>query len=235
MPQMRNPRAGVRISLAFFLATFFITGLAYGQSIEAVRFTIPYAFFAGARQFPSGTYTFSLLDGPFARLRVQSSTMGPVNVNVLTRINGPSELLRDSYLIFDKAPGRLILSEVWIPGTDGILLHPVPKDDGRLALSGSDINPNRTYSGQETYSLTCAKCHGKDGNGDEAADKFFKVRIPRLTSEAVQSESDTALKKQIMQGDILMPPVEVDEAGFRHRLPPRDVDAVVAYLRTLKK
>jgi hypothetical protein len=32
-----------------------------------------------------------------------------------------------------------------------------------------------------------------------------------------------------------MPPVEIDESGFRHRLPPQDVDAVIAYVRTLKQ
>jgi Cytochrome C oxidase, cbb3-type, subunit III len=234
MPQMRSQIAGVRRFMTLILATFFVTGLGFGQSLEAVRFNVPYRFSAGSKQFPAGTYTFSLLAGPFSMLKVQSESIGPVNVNVLTRISGPSELFTNSYLIFDKAPGHLILSEVWIPGTDGILVRPIPKNDGRLALSGSDINPNKTYTGKETYSLTCAKCHGKDGNGEVAADKFFKVKIPRLTSTTVQSMSDAELKKQIMQGDILMPPVEVDEAGFRHRLPPRDVDAVVAYLRTLK-
>jgi len=235
MPQMRSPWAGVRTSLAFILATFFMVSLGYGQSIEAVRFNVPYAFIAGSRHFPSGTYTFTLLDGPFARLKVQSSSSGPASVNVLTRINGPSELFRDSYLIFDKTPGRLILSEVWIPGTDGILLHSVPKSHERLALTGTDIDPRRTYSGKEAYDITCAKCHGRDGNGNPEADHFFRISIPKLSSAAVQKMSDDDLKKQIVQGDTLMPPVEVDESGFRHRLPPQDVEAVIAYLRTLKQ
>jgi hypothetical protein len=43
------------------------------------------------------------------------------------------------------------------------------------------------------------------------------------------------LREQISQGSRLMPPVEIDESGFRHRLPPQDVDAVIAYVRTLKQ
>jgi len=55
-----------------------------------------------------------------------------------------------------------------------------------------------------------------------------------LTSPEVQGKSDAELKEIISKGTQTMPPVEVEESGFRHRLPPQDVDAVVAYLRTLK-
>jgi hypothetical protein len=51
----------------------------------------------------------------------------------------------------------------------------------------------------------------------------------------VQSKSDAELKEIINKGGSAMPPVEIDESGFRHRLPPQDVDAVIAFVRTLKQ
>jgi hypothetical protein len=51
----------------------------------------------------------------------------------------------------------------------------------------------------------------------------------------VQGKSDAELKELITKGSGAMPPVEIDESGFRHRLPAQDVDAVIAYVRTLKK
>lgn len=83
--------------------------------------------------------------------------------------------------------------------------------------------------------MTCANCHGQDGKGNEGARKFFSSAIPALDSPEVQAKSDAELKALINQGDQKMPPVEIDEAGYRHRLPPQDVEAVIAYLRTLRK
>jgi mono/diheme cytochrome c family protein len=96
-----------------------------------------------------------------------------------------------------------------------------------------DQNPN--VSGRVAYDRTCSRCHGPAGRGDERADKFFNVTIPRLSSAEVQSKSDAELREIITKGSRVMPPVEVDESGFRHRLPPVDVDAVIAYVRTLKQ
>jgi mono/diheme cytochrome c family protein len=98
----------------------------------------------------------------------------------------------------------------------------------------SDLNQTRAVSGKTAYSLTCGKCHGQDGKGDASADKFFNMTIPRITSVAVQGKSDAELRDLVTKGSSTMPPVEIDESGFRHRLPSQDVDAVIAYVRTLK-
>lgn len=99
----------------------------------------------------------------------------------------------------------------------------------------SRLNQTGTTSGKAAYNLTCGRCHGTDGQGDERADKFFQTTIPRLSSADVQGKSDAEFRELITQGSRVMPPVEIDEAGFRHRLPPQDVDAVIAYVRTLKR
>jgi mono/diheme cytochrome c family protein len=218
--------------IVFILFIFVTSGLAFGQA-PAMRFEVPYKFAVGSKALPAGTYTFSVDQMGF--LSLKSATGGPFRALVITRLSGPAELFRDGSLIFDKTNGDRILSEVWIPGTDGLLLHKIPKDHSRDVLLGSELSQTRASSGKTAYNLTCAKCHGADGKGNKEADKFFDIMIPRLSSAEVQGKSDAELRELIAKGSDKMPPVEVDEAGFRHRLPQQDVDAVIAYVRTLKR
>ena len=121
-------------------------------------------------------------------------------------------------------------------GADGILLHSTPKSHSHeVILLSEGLDQNRSVSGKAAYNQTCIRCHGPDGKGDKNADKFFNTTIPRLSSAEVQSKSDAELREIITKGSSAMPPVEVDESGFRHRLPPQDVDAVIAFVRTLKQ
>ena len=233
MPQMRTRGVVARRLMAFILVTFFAVGVAFGQVVkQGVWFEIPYEFTVGSKVLPAGTYTFR---ADKSWLRVQPATSGAFSVHIITRLSGPAELLRDGSLVFDKTDGGRILSEVWMPGADGLLVHPSPKDHQPDVLLVSYLNQTRTVSGKAAYNLTCGRCNGQDGRGDERADKFFNIKIPRLTSPEVQGKSDAELREQISQGSRLMPPVEIDESGFRHRLPPQDVDAVIAYVRTLKR
>jgi len=218
--------------MAFTIVTFFAVGPAFGQTGPVMRAEIPYEFTVASKVLPAGTYTFSVDN---LGLRVDSATGGGVHAHIITRLSGPTESFRDGSLIFDKTGGARILSEVWIPGTDGLLLQNVPKDHSRDIVIASFLNRTRKLSGRAAYNLTCARCHGPDGKGDERADKFFNITIPRLSSAEVQGKSDAELREIITKGSSVMPPVEIDESGFRHRLPPQDVDAVIAYVRTLKR
>jgi cytochrome c553 len=217
--------------MTYLFVTVFVVGAAYGQR-QAMRVDIPYSFTVNSKVLPAGTYTFSVNEN---RLEVQSAASGPVFGIIITQISGPDQLFQDGSLVFDQINGNHILSEVWMPGTDGQLLHIIPKGHGRGVLLASYLSQTRTVSGKEAYTLTCGRCHGSDGKGNVEADKYFKTRIPRLDSAEVQSKSDAELREQINQGSKIMPPVEIDEAGFRHRLPQQDVDAVIAYVRTLKE
>jgi mono/diheme cytochrome c family protein len=233
MQQMKTWGVMARRLMAFILVTFFTVGLAFGQTGQAMRFEIPYEFTVGSKVLPAGTYTFSV---DHSSLRVQSSTSKVTSMTpIMVRLSGPAEFLRDGSLVFDKTDGGPILSEVWMPETDGMLLHRTPKNHRRDFLLASDLNQTRTVSGKAAFKLTCGRCHGQDGNGDARADKFFNIRIPRLSSPEVQGKSDVELREQITQGRGAMPPVEIDESGFRHRLPPQDVEAVIAYVRSLKR
>jgi len=230
MQQMKTRGAMARRLMAFILVTFFAAVPAFGQS-ERVK--IPYEFTFASKVLPAGMYTFSVTG---TTLQVQSATGEALRSIIITRLGGPSEFLRDGSLVFDKTAGGRILSEVWMPGTDGILVHSNPKGYSReILIFTSGLNQNPNISGRVAYDRTCGKCHGPDGKGDERADKFFNITIPRLSSAEVQGKTDAELREIITKGTSTMPPVEIEESGFRHRLPPQAVDAVIAYLRTLKR
>jgi mono/diheme cytochrome c family protein len=232
MQQMKTRGVMARSLMAFLLVVFFAASAALAQTVQAMRFEIPHEFTVGSKVMPAGKYTFSVDNFGLA---VKSATSGTVHTNIITRLSGPAEFLRDGSLIFDKTEGGRVLSEIWLPGGDGLLLHRTPANHHREVLMVSALNQTGTVSGKSAYNLTCGRCHGTDGQGDERADKFFKTTIPRLSSADVQSKSDAEFKELITQGSSMMPPVEIDESGFRHRLPPQDVDAVIAYVRTLKR
>jgi cytochrome c5 len=218
--------------MVFNLLTFFAVGPLLGQTKQSVQAEIPYPFTVASNALPAGTYTFTVTE---VGLEVRPAAGGMFRALIVTRLGGPTELFRDGTLVFDKMGDRRILSEVWIPGTDGVLVHSTPKGHAHDILLLSGANPGPGLSGSATYDRTCRRCHGPHGNGDESADKFFKIAIPRLDSAAVQSKSDAELKEIIAKGTSAMPPVEVEESGFRHRLPPQSVDAVIAYVRTFKQ
>jgi cytochrome c5 len=232
MQQMKTWGAMASRLMAFVLVTFFAVGPAFGQTGLGMRVEIPYEFTFASKVLPAGTYTFSVTN---FGLRLQSATGEKSTAIIVTRLGGPPEFLRDGCLVFDKTGGGHILSEIWLPGEDGILVHSNPKKQDREILLVSGTYPTRKLSGKAAYNLTCARCHGPDGKGNERADKFFNLTIPRLTSAEAQGKSDAELREIITKGTSAMPPVEIDESGFRHRLPPQDVDAVIAYLRTLKQ
>ena len=230
MKKMKTQGAMAGRLMAFVLATFFlVVGPAFGQLVKA---EIPHEFTFGSKVLPAGTYTFSVTN---FGLRAQSATGAVSSAPILTRISGPTGFLREGSLVFDKTGGGHILCEVWMPGTDGILLHNTPKNPSYDILLVYNLDQNRNVSGKVAYDRTCGRCHGPAGKGDENADKFFKMTIPRLRSPEVQGKSDAELREIITKGGSAMPPVEIDEFGFRHRLPPKDVDAVIAYVRTLKQ
>jgi cytochrome c553 len=216
--------------LACILASVFTLCSAVGQS-NARRFAIPYEFSIGTKVLAAGTYTFSVNQ---SFLVVQSHDGERYSAVINARIGEPSSLLRDGSLVFEKTGDERILAEVWMPGADGLRIHKIVEDHNRDVLMVSDLDEHKVVSGKFAYNATCGKCHGADGNGEARADKFFKITIPRLTSDKVQSKTDAEIKELINNGNSVMPPVEVEEAGFQHRLPQQDVDAVIAYVRTLK-
>jgi mono/diheme cytochrome c family protein len=234
MKQMKAMSVLAVYSMALGLAVLITASPALGQRAvrASLRIQVPYPFVFGGTQLEAGVYTFS--ETQFG-ITAQAAAHPPMMQIPISRMDASAEFLRDGTLVFDNSGAGRVLAEIWIPGTEGFLLHPIPAKDQRTVLVANYLTQTGTVTGKEAFDKTCAHCHGEDGNGDARADKFFKIVIPRLTSSLVQSKTDAQLRAQIDYGNSMMPPVEVDEDGFRHRLPPQDVDAVIAYVRSLKK
>jgi mono/diheme cytochrome c family protein len=93
----------------------------------------------------------------------------------------------------------------------------------------------RDSQGKEVFEKVCSECHGPRGSGSQAANNYFKMQIPRLDSEYVQSKSDSELKEVITKGRRLMKPPLTGTPYMRHSVKPELLNDVVVYIRTLKK
>lgn len=80
--------------------------------------------------------------------------------------------------------------------------------------------------GAAIYKAKCAMCHGPDGAGQTTMGKNMKLR--NLGSADVQAQTDAQLNKWIADGKGKMP-------AYKGKLTPADIDALVSFIRTLKK
>jgi mono/diheme cytochrome c family protein len=87
-----------------------------------------------------------------------------------------------------------------------------------------------TDPGAKTYGAKCASCHGKDGAGNAAMVKVFKVEPAALdmTKKSTLDKSNADLAKVIKDGLNKMP-------AYKEKLTDADIASVVAYMRTLAK
>ena len=82
-------------------------------------------------------------------------------------------------------------------------------------------------AGKAVYDTSCKSCHGPDGTPNPAVAKMMKVEMKNLGSAEVQGLSDSDLSKVVTEGKGKMKPIKT-VAG-------KDVDNIVAYVRSLKK
>jgi|SRR3954453_16799841 len=80
--------------------------------------------------------------------------------------------------------------------------------------------------GAALFKAKCAMCHGADAKGETAMGKNLKLRD--LGSADVQKQTDAELKKVIEDGKGKMPP-------SKSKLAAGDADALIAFIRSLKK
>jgi mono/diheme cytochrome c family protein len=99
-----------------------------------------------------------------------------------------------------------------------------------LALSLLIVAPSAIAGGgpdgAAIYKSKCAMCHGPDGAGQTTMGKNLKLR--NLGSAVVQAQTDAQLNKWIADGKGKMP-------AYKAKLTPADIDALVGFIRTLKK
>ena len=80
---------------------------------------------------------------------------------------------------------------------------------------------------QAAYLKGCKACHGAQGEGNPAIAKMLNVTLPNLASKEIQAKSVADIKKVALEGKGKMKPVKT--------LSPAEVDAAVAFVRTLGK
>jgi cytochrome c6 len=82
----------------------------------------------------------------------------------------------------------------------------------------------------KTYAAKCASCHAKDGKGNPAMAKAFKVEASALdmTKKETLDKSDADLQKIISDGLNKMP-------AYKGKLTDEDIKGVAAYIRSLAK
>ena len=80
----------------------------------------------------------------------------------------------------------------------------------------------------KTYGAKCASCHAKDGKGNAAMAKAFKVDMAALdmTKKATLDKSDADLDKVIADGLNKMP-------AYKGKLTDAEITGVTAYIRSL--
>jgi cytochrome c553 len=223
----------VRNLTTISLLTLLAVASAHGQGVTVLRANVPFAFEANGTPLPAGTYQFQYRVSDRS-LVIGGAKTGNVRLPIITQLSGFS-VLRDAGLVFNSFEGRHVLSEIWIPGEDGLLVSVTPKQhthDMVIAVV-SGASPN--LSGKAVFERTCARCHGPKGEGNPAADKFFKTPVPKLDSAYVQSKTDEELRDIISHGKRMMDPVRMGQATVQHLLDPGSVDAVISYVRTLKQ
>lgn len=85
-------------------------------------------------------------------------------------------------------------------------------------------------AGAKTYGAKCSTCHAKNGKGNPAMAKVFKVEPTALdmTKKATLDKSDADLAKIVKEGLNKMP-------SYKGKLTDADIASVVAYIRFLAK
>jgi len=93
---------------------------------------------------------------------------------------------------------------------------------GNALAGGGDAT-----AGKAVFDTKCKMCHGPDGKGNAALAKAMNVTLPDMTSQATQSKSDDAFKKQIAEGGGKMKPFK--------GLTDQQITDVIAFIRSLAK
>ncbi len=119
---MKNRQVRTRLVVLVGFVGLLAAVSAYGQT-ETVKGTIPFQFTAEGKVYPAGEYTFTLnnMQDSFTIRGPQHVTGGAM---VLTRLAaGIHTTPQDAHIVFDKLADTYVLSEIWIPGMDGFVLH----------------------------------------------------------------------------------------------------------------
>jgi cytochrome c5 len=225
--------AGSLTCICLSIGLTFLSASPQRPTSTAIKATVPFTFEVAGKPLPAGVYELEVRQRE-RYVQVSTDKGAVAMTRILTELGG-GPLVGEAGLVFDDFEGRHVLSEVWVPGLEGVLVHSTPKQHTHERVIAVFAPPGQNLSGKAIFERSCARCHGQNGKGNPAADKFFQVTLPRLDSAYVQSKSDDELREIISQGRRNMDPVRVGQAAMQHLLSPESVDAVISYVRTLKQ
>jgi len=99
---------------------------------------------------------------------------------------------------------------------------------GNAALAASAPDPKTV----RTWKAKCASCHGAEGKGD--TEQGAKMKLPDMTKPDWQkNNSDEKMRQAILNGVKKEGTEGMD--GYKDVLSPEQVDALIAYVRSLAK
>lgn len=81
--------------------------------------------------------------------------------------------------------------------------------------------------GKAAYMNRCQMCHGDDGQGNDAMARILKVEFKAMDSDYVQGKCDKEIREIITRGTGKMAAVR--------GLPEKEIEDIIAYLRSLAK
>jgi cytochrome c6 len=85
-----------------------------------------------------------------------------------------------------------------------------------------------------TWKAKCASCHGEDGKA--ATEQGKKMGVRDMTSGDFAKETDTKMKDAITNGIKQTKNGKTQEMEpYKDKLKPEDIDALVVYVKSLKK
>ena len=124
------------VSLAALLAVLLVGGIvAYAQSTTA---EIGFPFVAGGKDMAAGKYAIEVTAAQQVSLTSPDRTR--ILMPIITLL-GRHDKDTDPEFVFDKVGGKLVLSEIWMPGKDGLLLLATKGPHEHAVLGGS--NPRK--------------------------------------------------------------------------------------------
>ncbi|MGQ9800899.1 MAG: hypothetical protein ACUVRL_04455 [Candidatus Saccharicenans sp.] len=117
-----------------------------GQGQPAALFKIPFEFKATGKKIPAGEYWFGFNQAGKLLLR-QTATGKELELQVLEKLSPPEQPPAEPRLVFDEvgdfAPSYTeyftvyVLSEIWLSGQDGFLIHLTKSQHKEKIVSGT--------------------------------------------------------------------------------------------------
>lgn len=227
------PRPGIVQIGTLGICALLAFSTAQGQTKAILRANVPFDFSVDKKVLAAGSYEFRVAPNGHSIL-VSGGREAGLYAPVITRL-GDTSAFREASLVFDTNENSRTLAEVWIPGEDGMLVHSTPSAHRHEVVYAVVSGLSPKLSGKQVFDQTCARCHGAGGKGNQMANNFFQVTIPRLDSDYVQSKSNDELKEVITKGRRKMDPVRVGKPSVLHNIQSESVDEVIAYVRTFKR